>query len=105
MRRASSATVRTVGRGGFGMTGYENFIQTDAAINQGNSGGALVDAEGRLVGINTWIISGSGGNQGIGFAIPVNIARDVMGSLVKDGRVTRGYLGVMIQDLNPALAG
>jgi len=83
---------------------YEDFIQTDAAINPGNSGGALVDASGRLVGINTAILSRSGGNQGIGFAIPVDLARDVMESLVKDGRVTRGYLGVMIQDVNPALA-
>ena len=82
---------------------YEDFIQTDAAINPGNSGGALVDAEGRLIGINTAILSRSGGNQGIGFAIPANLARDVMESLVKDGRVTRGYLGVMIQDVNPAL--
>src|SRR5436190_1036065 len=83
---------------------YEDFIQTDAAINPGNSGGALVDADGRLIGINTAILSRSGGNQGIGFAIPVNLARDVMTSLVKDGKVTRGYLGVMIQDVTPALA-
>jgi serine protease Do len=83
---------------------YEDFIQTDAAINPGNSGGALIDADGRLIGINTAILSRSGGNQGIGFAIPVNLARDVMDNLVKDGHVTRGYLGVMIQDLNPALA-
>ena len=83
---------------------YEDFIQTDAAINPGNSGGALVDAAGRLVGINTAILSRSGGNQGIGFAIPVGLARDVMESLVRDGKVTRGYLGVMIQDVNPALA-
>ncbi len=83
---------------------YQDFIQTDAAINPGNSGGALVDAEGRLVGINTAILSRSGGNQGIGFAIPTNLARDVMGSLVTDGRVTRGYLGVLIQDVTPALA-
>ena len=80
---------------------YEDFIQTDAAINPGNSGGALVDAEGRLIGINTAILSRSGGNQGIGFAIPVNLARDVMDSLIKDGQVTRGYLGVMIQDVTP----
>ncbi len=90
-------------RGNMGLD-YEDFIQTDAAINPGNSGGALVDADGRLIGINTAILSRSGGNQGIGFAIPVNLARDVMGSLVKDGHVTRGYLGVMIQDLTPALA-
>ena len=90
-------------RGNMGLD-YEDFIQTDAAINPGNSGGALVDADGRLIGINTAILSRSGGNQGIGFAIPVNLARDVMQSLVKDGHVTRGYLGVMIQDVTPALA-
>jgi len=83
---------------------YEDFIQTDAAINPGNSGGALVDAEGRLIGINTAIFSRSGGNQGIGFAIPTNLARDVMNSLVTDGKVTRGYFGVVIQDVTPALA-
>ncbi|HSU54540.1 MAG TPA: DegQ family serine endoprotease [Candidatus Dormibacteraeota bacterium] len=83
---------------------YEDFIQTDAAINPGNSGGALVDSEGRLIGINTAILSRSGGNQGIGFAIPSNLARDVMTSLVRDGKVTRGYLGVMIQDVTPSLA-
>ena len=83
---------------------YEDFIQTDAAINPGNSGGALVDAEGRLIGINTAILSRSGGNQGIGFAIPTSIARDVMASLIKDGHVTRGYLGVAIQDVTPGLA-
>jgi serine protease Do len=83
---------------------YEDFIQTDAAINPGNSGGALVDVEGRLVGINTAILSRSGGNQGIGFAIPTNLARQVMESLVQEGRVVRGYLGVLIQDLTPALA-
>ena len=90
-------------RGNMGLD-YEDFIQTDAAINPGNSGGALVDADGRLIGINTAILSRSGGNQGIGFAIPVNLARDVMQSLIKDGHVTRGYLGVMIQDVTPALA-
>ena len=83
---------------------YEDFIQTDAAINPGNSGGALVDAEGRLIGINTAIFSRTGGNQGIGFAIPTDLAREVMVSLVDYGKVTRGYLGVMIQDINPALA-
>ena len=96
--------VSATGRGGALGLDYEDFIQTDAAINPGNSGGALVDAEGRLIGINTAILSRSGGNQGIGFAIPVSIARDVMDSLIKDGRVTRGYLGVYIQDVNPALA-
>jgi serine protease Do len=83
---------------------YEDFIQTDAAINPGNSGGALVDVEGRLIAINTAIFSRSGGNQGIGFAIPANLARNVMDSLVQFGHVSRGYLGVMIQDVTPALA-
>jgi serine protease Do len=91
-------------RGGMGLEDYEDFIQTDAAINPGNSGGALVDVDGRLIGINTAILSHSGGNQGIGFAIPVNLAREVMTDLVKEGHVTRGYLGVMIQDVTPALA-
>jgi serine protease Do len=99
----TTGIVSAKGRGNMGLD-YEDFIQTDAAINPGNSGGALVDADGRLIGINTAILSRSGGNQGIGFAIPVNLARDVMGSLIKDGHVTRGYLGVMIQDLTPALA-
>jgi serine protease Do len=99
----TTGIVSATGRGGALGLDYEDFIQTDAAINPGNSGGALVDAEGRLIGINTAILSRSGGNQGIGFAIPVNIARNVMGSLVKDGHVTRGYLGVLIQDVNPAL--
>ncbi len=83
---------------------YEDFIQTDAAINPGNSGGALVDTEGRLIGINTAIYSRDGGNQGIGFAIPSNLARNVMESLVTNGKVTRGYLGIMPQDVTPALA-
>jgi serine protease Do len=83
---------------------YQDFIQTDAAINPGNSGGALVDADGRLIGINTAIYSRSGGNQGVGFAIPTSIARGVMESLIRYGKVTRGYLGVVIQDVNPALA-
>ncbi len=83
---------------------YQDFIQTDAAINPGNSGGALVDADGRLIGINTAIYSRSGGNQGVGFAIPTSLARGVMESLIKYGKVTRGYLGVIIQDINPSLA-
>jgi serine protease Do len=95
--------ISATGRATLGLD-YEDFIQTDAAINPGNSGGALVDTEGRLIGINTAILSRSGGNQGIGFAIPTDLARDVMESLVKDGKVTRGYLGVMIQDVTPALA-
>jgi serine protease Do len=82
----------------------EDFIQTDAAINPGNSGGALVDTEGRLVGINSAILTHSGGNQGIGFAVPSNLCRWVMDSLVKNGRVDRGFMGVMIQNLTPDLA-
>jgi serine protease Do len=100
----TTGIVSATGRGGNLGLDYEDFIQTDAAINPGNSGGALVDTEGRLIGINTAIYSRSGGNQGIGFAIPTNLARDVMNSLIKDGKVTRGYLGVLIQDVNPALA-
>jgi serine protease Do len=83
---------------------YEDFIQTDAAINPGNSGGALVDADGRLIGINSAILSRSGGNVGIGFAIPSNLAKDVLQSLVTDGKVTRGFLGVLPQDITPVLA-
>jgi len=96
--------VSAIDRGNMGIEAYENFIQTDAAINPGNSGGALVDIKGRLVGINTAILSRSGGSQGVGFAIPANLARTVMESLVQDGHVTRGYLGVMIQNITPALA-
>src|SRR4051794_30525397 len=87
----TTGIVSATGRGGAVGLDYEDFIQTDAAINPGNSGGALVDSEGRLIGINTAILSRSGGNQGIGFAIPSNLARDVSQSLVRDGRVTRGY--------------
>src|SRR5215208_3990902 len=79
--------VSAVGRGGFGIVDYEDFIQTDASINPGNSGGALVDVEGRLIGVNTAIISGTGGNMGIGFAVPANMARSVMDRIIKDGRV------------------
>ncbi len=100
----TTGIVSATGRAGAVGLDYEDFIQTDAAINPGNSGGALVDAEGRLIGINTAILSRSGGNQGIGFAIPTNLARDVMDSLIKEGHVTRGYLGVMIQDVTPSLA-
>jgi serine protease Do len=100
---ASMGVVSAVGRGGMGIVDYENFIQTDAAINMGNSGGALVDYQGRLVGINTAIFSRSGGNQGIGFAIPANLARTVMESLLKTGKVTRGFLGVGLQPLSDDL--
>ncbi|HEX5223452.1 MAG TPA: DegQ family serine endoprotease [Verrucomicrobiae bacterium] len=93
-----------VGRGGFGIVDYEDFIQTDASINPGNSGGALVDAEGRLVGINTAILSRTGGNLGVGFAVPVNLARGVMEQIIQTGKVRRGYLGVAVQSVTPALA-
>jgi serine protease Do len=96
--------ISALGRGGMGIEDYEDFIQTDAAINPGNSGGALVDAEGRLIGINTAILSRSGGNQGVGFAIPINLARNIMNQLIKHGKVERGYLGVAIRDLTPDLA-
>jgi serine protease Do len=96
--------VGAVGRGELGITDYEDFIQTDASINPGNSGGALVDAEGRLVGINTAILSRTGGNQGIGFAIPANMARAMMDRIVAEGKVVRGYLGVLIQPITPGLA-
>jgi len=89
---------------GLDFNGYENFIQTDAAINPGNSGGALVDAEGRLIGINTAIESSSEGSEGIGFAVPINLARHVVDRLIHGGKVTRGYLGVMPEDITPGLA-
>ena len=96
--------VSGLGRSGLGFNGYENFIQTDAGINPGNSGGALVDVEGRLVGINTAIISRSGGNQGIGFAVPINMARNVLERLVSGGKIARGYLGIIPQDIDADLA-
>ena len=86
--------VSAVSRRGLGINPIENFIQTDAAINPGNSGGALIDTAGRLVGINTAILSRGGGSEGIGFAIPIDLVQQVVGSLVKTGRVSRGYLGV-----------
>jgi serine protease Do len=89
--------VSALGRTSLGINEYEDFIQTDAAINQGNSGGALVDARGRLAGINTVIFSGTGGFQGVGFAVPSNLARSVMERLIKFGKVMRGYIGVMLQ--------
>jgi serine protease Do len=100
----TAGIVSAVGRGGFGIVDYEDFIQTDASINPGNSGGPLVDVEGRLVGVNTAIISGTGGNMGIGFAVPANMVRSVMDRIIKDGRVIRGFLGVQIQPLDPELA-
>jgi serine protease Do len=95
-----SATSR---RAGLGLA-YEDFIQTDAAINPGNSGGALVDVTGRLIGINTAILSRSGGSQGVGLAVPTDLVRHVVDNLIKSGKVVRGYLGVTTQNLTPALA-
>ncbi|BCX89505.1 serine protease DegQ [Methylomarinovum tepidoasis] len=100
----TSGIVSALGRTGLGIEGYENFIQTDASINPGNSGGALVDLRGRLVGINTAIVAPSGGNVGIGFAIPINMAHQVMQQIIKYGEVKRGMLGVQVQDLTPELA-
>ncbi len=93
------------GRAGLGIERVEDFIQTDAAINRGNSGGALIDTKGELVGINTAILSGeTGGNQGIGFAIPANLARNVMDSILKNGKVTHGFMGILPQELTPEMA-
>lgn len=100
----TSGIVSALGRNRLGINTFENFIQTDAAINPGNSGGALVDASGRLMGINTAIFSRSGGSLGIGFAIPVSTARQVMESLIRDGVVTRGWIGVEPRDLTPEIA-
>lgn len=96
--------VSALGRSQLGLSTFENFIQTDAPINPGNSGGALVNVRGKLVGINTALFSPSGGSTGIGFAIPVNLARGVMQQLIAYGRVRRGYLGVEPQDITPQLA-
>lgn len=96
--------VSALGRGRMGITQYEDFIQTDAAINPGNSGGALVNTRGELVGINTAIFSQTGGYQGVGFAVPTTMGKPIYESLVKDGKVVRGYLGVGIQDLTQDLA-
>lgn len=96
--------ISATGRSGLGIEDYEDFIQTDAAINPGNSGGAMVNVRGELVGINTAIISGGGGSEGVGFAIPVNMARGVMDQILKHGKVTRGWLGVSVQTLTPEIA-
>ncbi|MGJ7483858.1 S1C family serine protease [Variovorax sp. LT2P21] len=100
----TSGIVSALGRNQLGINTFENFIQTDAAINPGNSGGALVDVNGNLEGINTAIYSRSGGSMGIGFAIPVSIAKQVLGDIVKEGKVTRGWIGVEPNDLSPELA-
>jgi len=97
--------ISAMGRGGLGIERFEDFIQTDAAINRGNSGGALIDSHGDLVGINTAILSGeTGGNQGIGFAIPANLARSEMDQILKNGKVTRGFMGILPQELTPEMA-
>ncbi len=95
----TAGIVSATGRRGLGITDYEDFLQTDAAVNPGNSGGPLVDLDGRVVGMNTAISSRTGSNQGIGFAIPVNMIRDIMAKLIESGEVVRGYLGVSIADL------
>jgi serine protease Do len=100
----TNGIVSATGRGGLDIENYEDFIQTDAPINPGNSGGALINARGELVGINTAILSSAGGNQGIGFAIPINMARYVMEQILKNGKVVRGWLGISVQQLTPALA-
>jgi Do/DeqQ family serine protease len=100
----TSGIVSALGRSHLGINDFENFIQTDAAINPGNSGGALVDTNGFLVGVNAAIFSQTGGSQGIGFAIPVSLARDVMEQIIKNGSVTRGWIGVEVQEITPELA-
>lgn len=101
----TSGIVSALGRSGLGIESYEDFIQTDASINPGNSGGALVNLRGELVGLNTAILGPNGGNIGIGFAIPSSMAQDIMVQLIRDGKVRRGRLGIVAQDLTPELAG
>ncbi len=100
----TSGIVSALGRSHLGINTFENFIQTDAPINPGNSGGALVDSNGNLVGINTAIYSQSGGSMGIGFAIPVSLAKTVLEQIIKTGSVTRGWIGVEVQEITPELA-
>jgi serine protease Do/serine protease DegQ len=100
----TSGIISALGRSGLGIEGYEDFIQTDASINPGNSGGALVDLNGRLVGINTAIFAPSGGNIGIGFAIPANMVSAVAAQLIKKGEINRGFVGAIVQPLNRELA-
>ena len=100
----TSGIVSALGRTGLGLESYENFIQTDASINPGNSGGALINLRGELIGINTAIFTPGGGNVGVGFAVPINMAESVMKQLVANGEVHRGRLGVQVKDLTPELA-
>jgi len=103
-RTVTMGIVSATGRGGLGIEDYEDFIQTDAAINPGNSGGPLINIRGELIGVNTAILSPSGGSLGIGFAVPSNMVRAVMDQIVKTGKVTRGYMGVSVQDITQELA-
>lgn len=103
-KTVTSGIVSAIGRNNVGIVGYEDYIQTDASINPGNSGGALVDNKGRVIGINTAILSRTGGNVGIGFAIPINMAVNIADRLMTDGSVERGFLGVMLAPLTPELA-
>jgi serine protease Do len=100
----TAGIISAKGRANLGIAGYEDFLQTDAAINPGNSGGPLVDLDGRVIGINTAIASRSGGSMGIGFAIPIKMARTVMDAIIKEGRVQRGWIGVAVQELTADLA-
>src|SRR5574341_1532758 len=100
----TSGIVSALGRAGLGINTFENFIQTDAAINPGNSGGALVDARGSLIGINTAIYSRTGSSSGVGFAIPASTAKVVMEQIIRSGSVTRGWIGVEVQEITPAIA-
>jgi Do/DeqQ family serine protease len=100
----TSGIISALGRTGLGIEGYEDFIQTDAAINPGNSGGALVNIKGQLIGVNTAILGPSGSNIGIGFAVPANIAKEIMLDLIKNGDVKRGQIGILPQDLTPDIA-
>lgn len=104
-KTVTQGIISAIGRQGLGINAYEDFIQTDAAINPGNSGGALIDVNGNLVGINTAIYSQSGGSMGIGFAIPAHLVRNIMQSLIKDGKVVRGWMGVEIQGSDGNMPG
>jgi Do/DeqQ family serine protease len=103
-RTVTMGIISATGRGNLGIEGEEDFLQTDAAMNPGNSGGALINTRGELIGVNTAILSTTGENLGIGFAVPSNMARSVMEQIAKSGKVVRGYLGVVIQSLTPELA-
>ncbi len=104
MHTVTAGIISAKGRSTVGLADYSDFIQTDASINPGNSGGALADLDGNVIGINTAIYSPSGGNVGIGFAIPINMAKEVMDQLIKTGKVTRGFLGIQIQDVDETMA-